>query len=1048
MIRPLALILIFPLLAYGAKKSQLAELTKQAEVINQSIEVTRNKIKDNRDLSVLPDLYMTLADFQTQKATLSFAIKREKNPKTPIAELDSTAEKRMKEDAIETYNLIITRFSTYRDADKAHFYMAHEYKEINEPEKALGAYKKLTDNFPKSPLWEAAQFAIGNHYFEKKDFDFALKMLAKVVERPENPYTALAQFRMGWCHINKAKWLQALEQFEKVYTSKSSITVAAVPGVSSDSDIKEESMVASVWPMLELAPEVVSKNAKFSDPVAYYKRHAMDDNVFLKVLNRLARRLQLKKRHREAANALYLALQLTANPEQKIPLLEDFYLTNRDQKLSLWPEGYIQQVVDSLEHADAATLKKYEPLARDVATQMHILARSTKRAEDIDQTVDAYSAYFYLYPRSPKKIELQLNYAEALFNSKRFIQAALKYESLARVSKKDSKALANSALQAYIEGLKDHDKLSRLDRLQGQAGFERLSKKFIDRWRNDPAVPGIEFNLSKLYFDKREFDRARQSLRNYVTKYPDREETEQAALMLLDTFYQENDLKNLSKEGDSLLAQARLNSKVKGTIKDMVETAKLRRVRALAGDFGSKQYSENLLQLAQSSTDKSVGESALYEAFLSAKSRKDPKTYSIGETYLSRFPNSAKAASVDLELIQMAMQSANFRLAARYMEGYNSRHPQDNEAGSYLSQAETIYSQLQSLSDLQRITRKTGNVDKLARTMFLQRRWNELERIANQARGVSGTYYQGIAIYRSGNKSKAMELLNRVAASSPSSQEETDAVAHARFLNAMMEFDKARAQWKPQVISPAILKGAATQAQEVERNLQSVLELQKGNWVVGSLYMLGRLQLELARFFQSAQPPPGMSPQQLQQALSGQVKTAQNRAQEFFTQCRKIAVEKQIFTRFTAGCAQPNGALISEADEFPVPSPSRVANDPQLANLQQAVAAASDDVGAWFRLAERLFSTQAYNDAELVLMRLIESKDRTAQAWAALGVVRLHLGDTDGATSALKKAKEIEPTQPLANHALNRLSTKFSAASGRQPAMRKPSGVWTHRWLE
>lgn len=1040
------LIFLFSFLA-EAKKSSLSDLQQQLKVTEQSIEVTRQKIKENRNIQALPDIYMTLADFQLQKATLSFAIKREKNPKASIEELDTTHEKRMKEEAIETYSLVSTRFLTYRDLDKALYFMAQTYSELAQPDKALQAYKKLTDQFDKSSLWEAAQFAIGNYYFEKKDFAFAMEQFQKILVRQENAYTALAHFRIGWCYINQSKWQSSFNEFEKVFNSQSDIKSADLPDAKGQTDIKEEALIASVWPYLELTSTEMTKRTDLVDPTIYYQQMSPNERVYHKVLQRLANRLTIKKRYRDAARSLYLSLQLTTSAEDKLPTLEEFFILNRDQKLAIWPKDYAQQIQATLENANLKTKNKYEPMVRDVATQLHTTALATKRTEDLEQVIEAYEVYFYLYPKNVNSEEMRINLAEAMYLNKNYVQAAQEYTKVSYRTKKDKKSYMNSALQAYMEGLKQPDKLSRLDRLQAQNGFRKLGQLFVKNFPNDSTVSAVDFNLAKLEFDGREFNKARQLLRQYLAKYPNKEESQQAALLLLDSYYQENDLKRLSAEGQKLLSMSSLSPKIKVSIKELVEQSKLKTVRNLAGDFGSKEYSQNLLKFALNSKDGSLNEPALYEAFLSAKSRKDPKTYSIAETYIAKFPASEKSKAINLELIQMALRSADFRLAGRYLEVYATRYPSDPETKNYLAQAEMIYSKLQSIDDLKRIVNKTGHREEITKLLFEQKNWTELAKEASQLQGLSGSYYQGIALYRRGDRQTSLGLLNRAAEANPNSPYEQQNAAHASFIVAQLEFEKLKSKMKPQVLSPALLKSTVNEVQSLENSLRRVLNLQQGRWVVGSLYLLGQTQLELARFFQNGQAPQGLTVDQLRKALAPQIQKAQEQAKEYFTQCKQIANEQKILTGFTRGCLQPN-QIINEENEFLVTSRNLISNDQSLSPLRQSIANQSKDDKAWMRLAEKLFRNRAYADSYLVLSQLVENVPDSADGWAALGVVQLHVGKMDSAIESFKRALSFNANQTLANYALNKLESRFLISSGRQIAGRKPSGVWTHPYLE
>jgi tetratricopeptide (TPR) repeat protein len=1039
--------LAFITTAAAGMDNGLGQLKKNLQITNTSIELTRQKIKQNRDLNALPDLYMTLADFQVQRAGLSLAIRHEQNPKTPLDELDTTVEKRMKEEAIETYNLVITRFPNYSELDKALNFLGNEYLELGQGEKSLETFHKLTERFPQSKLWDASQFAIGNHYFEKKDFAFAMAQFAKILERPEGAYTSLARFRIGWCQINQSQWQPAFENFEKIFTGKNQITAAVVKGITDNSDVKEESLIASIWPYLELKPEELAKRNDLSDPIAYYEKNSTGDQVFIKVLLRLARRLEIKKRSREQARALYLALRLTADPEQKLPLLEAYYLLNRDQKIGLSSQDEIEQVFMTLEPQSQKIKAKYEPLARDVATQVHKSAAATHRQEDLILAIKAYETYLHLYPKGRFENEMRVNMAEGLFQSGQFIPAATAYEGAAKTKKANVKELMGSAIEAYIEGLKQPEKLSLVDRTQGDYGFQSLGQAYLKKYPGDRKCRAIEFNMAKALFDRREFSQARETLRAFISKYPRTEEADSAGLFYLDSFFQENDLKSLAKEGRGLLTSGRLTASANVTVKDLVEKANLRTLRQMAGDFGSKQYSDNLIRVATSGKDSSLGEPAMYEAFLSAKSSHDPQTFAIGETYLAKFANAANAKSVHLDLIQMSLRETDYRSAARYLESFNARYPQDPQANDFLEQAENLYKNLLAVEDLRRVSTRTGHFEKLAGLLFQLKRWAELVKTASQIQGLSGAYYQGIALYHSNDTTTGLNLLNRISEMRPGTAEERLMVTHSRFVVAQDEFQKTRRSMAPQTLSPALIKSAAIEAQRIEAELARVMDSQQGRWVLAALYTMGELQLTLVKFFQDSQPPPGLTREQLNRALGPQIQKAKQRAQQFFTQCQQLAKEKDILSRYALGCRNPQVAVL-DTDEFAAPSSFREATDPHLAGLRQIAGARSQDTLAWMKLAENLYQQQDYPQMRMVLSHALEASKPSAAVCIAMAYADLYLGDTDSAAAALLKALAVEPGSKVATVKRLKLQQHFTGETPTRAPASANSGPWRHPWVD
>lgn len=136
--------------------------------IDKSIEETKFRIRNIKDARFLPDLYFTLAEFYVQKARFMYSIKVTENENAPLEELDFTAEKRPKLEAIAVYDTILEKFPNLPERDKAIFFKAHELRELGRVEEMIQEYRKITSQFPKSEYWYESQLVIGDYFFEQK----------------------------------------------------------------------------------------------------------------------------------------------------------------------------------------------------------------------------------------------------------------------------------------------------------------------------------------------------------------------------------------------------------------------------------------------------------------------------------------------------------------------------------------------------------------------------------------------------------------------------------------------------------------------------------------------------------------------------------------------------------------------------------------------------------------------------------------------------------------------------------------------------------------
>ena len=238
----------------------LEQMRRDLARVDKSLEETREKLKTVRDARFLPDLYFALAEFYVEKSRYMYALKVAENPKTPMEELDFTAERRPKAQAIEAYDMIIDKFPKLPERDKAFFFKAHELRELGKLEDMVKTYAQLTKEYPQSEFWTESQVIIGDYFFEeKKDIDLALEVYQKILDRPPTPFTPLANYKIGWCLINKNEFKKALLSFERVLNENKDVDISKLPEIFRKTDVRRDALLAMVWPYSEVPVKEIVK---------------------------------------------------------------------------------------------------------------------------------------------------------------------------------------------------------------------------------------------------------------------------------------------------------------------------------------------------------------------------------------------------------------------------------------------------------------------------------------------------------------------------------------------------------------------------------------------------------------------------------------------------------------------------------------------------------------------------------------------------------------------------------------------------------------------
>lgn len=991
--------------------------------IDKSIEETKFRIRNIKDARFLPDLYFTLAEFYVQKARFMYSIKVTENENAPLEELDFTAEKRPKLEAIAVYDTILEKFPNLPERDKAIFFKAHELRELGRVEEMIQEYRKITSQFPKSEYWYESQLVIGDYFFEqKKDIDMALRMFKQITTKPLSSYTPLAHYKMGWCYINKEKFKEALFAFENSMKLGDKVNLTELPEQYKKTDIRTEALLAIVWPYSELSKKYLrTVGGKRHRPNIYFYNLSPDKTSYEKVLGKLGRRLGLKKRFREATKVYFELLRITEPVEKRLDIIERLYVSMKNT-LRSWPvRGFVEEIARTIilvnEDDVLSNAKKkkahfdLEIFARDVATRQHKRAKKEKSKKEWDFAINDYKAYLWTFSASKHADALRLNLAEGLFNAKNYLEAAKEYEILAVSEKnnKKQKSLYDSAVQSYVKTLQNPKALNRLELVEARNGLRTVGNNYIKLYPKEKAIPSIRYVIGQSYYDERSFSDAVQSLREFINKHPTHKNVAVAANLMLDAYNQREDYRGLIKEAKSIIANKNIrDNSLKQQIQSLIQQSEMRMVQTKAGDFGSQKYTSNLLALAKKYRGSSLGDQALYEAFVALKAKKDPRAYETAEQLIVQHGNSNYAQKVATEIGQMALVTADFHRAATYFELYHEKYPKKPEAKEFLTNAANIREAMGELNEAAENFRKLGDYTSAAKMDFLAGNWRRLLNTATRASGIEKAYWLGLANYRLGNKKQAMPSLKSAANARGGNLEQQDMSTHARYLVAMEKLDAYEAIKMKRGKEAEAVQRKAQALKVLVNELESVSRSGSGRWAIAGLYGLGKVNNEFASFIQRAPVPNGLTKAQVNQykaTLKQQASGYSTAANNYFKQCMQAAEKYEVFSLFVEGCMTKGKADVNEQRETRVIVGSYGGEPSNIRNYRDKLQDSPRNVRLLSDMAAAYVKANNYAMAELILNRANELEPNNANIKAQIGVVKIYQNRLLEAKSWLSKAQ-------------------------------------------
>ncbi|MEO0336607.1 MAG: hypothetical protein AAF202_09435, partial [Pseudomonadota bacterium] len=428
-------------------------------------------------------------------------------------------------------------------------------------------------------------------------------------------------------------------------------------------------------------------------PVLYFKALSPNKEAYLQALKKLGRRLTVKNNWINATQVYFEILRQATDVKARMDLIPRTYVAMKNSVRD-WPvKGFVQEIVKTMplvmysDELNKNEKKKafydYEIYARDVATRQDQRARRVKNEDELDWAVRDYKAYLSVFKYKKQYYRKLLgNLADVLFLAERNVDAGRYFEKVARYagSSKEKTEYLQSGLESYINALKAPDNLSEIELTEARYGLRSTGARFVKLNKAHPAVPNIIYAIGQSYYDERDFKKSTRYLKYYINRFPSDKKVNTAVNLILDSFNQIENYKGIVKEGKGFLANKRLkDAQLKSQVAEIVQQAEMKVIQRESGDVSSASYASNLLKMASKYKGSTLGDKALYEAFLAFKAKKDPQAYDVGTELALKHKKSKYALQVITEMGQMALSSADFKRAALFFELFYERYPGKSE---------------------------------------------------------------------------------------------------------------------------------------------------------------------------------------------------------------------------------------------------------------------------------------------------------------------------------------------------------------------------------
>ena len=238
---------------------------------------------------------------------------------------------------------------------------------------------------------------------------------------------------------------------------------------------------------------------------------------------------EILKRYPNSAKAPFVeqslikSLRIERRPAEADALQTSF--VDRYGKGSAWYEANknpeLRKEVDTL----LWTIMNNEILAH------HRAARENKDPAEYDKALALYRKTLAYFPMDENLYETQFRYAECLYESGRFEEAAVEYGNVARIEPFDKyrEQAASKRIQS-LEGLRDQGKIGTAVLIAGYADYVKMNP-------DSEKTPLLLFKQGEVLFNDAQYDQAAAQFSMIIQKYPELPQAAKAWTLELESLF-------------------------------------------------------------------------------------------------------------------------------------------------------------------------------------------------------------------------------------------------------------------------------------------------------------------------------------------------------------------------------------------------------------------------------------------------------------------------------------------------------------------------------
>lgn len=850
--------------------------------------------------------------------------------------------------AQSTYERLIREYPKFRKIDTVIYLYAFSLRDQSRLDEAVGYFKRLLRDFPRSRFRADAWMALAEYrFYEQQDYTGALRAYDQVRKFPSSQLYGLALFKTAWCHWKLGHTELAASRFKDVLDLG-----RAAQGRSPDEQKRAAELQDQALDYLvELFTEDDTKSAKD----AYDFLSQIGGKPYsLRVMRRLADTVYDQTRYERAAQAYLFVLSLDAKqldaPILQQRVVESFQALGRGdraaaemRRLAVHYGPRSEWAKANADHPEALQNARTvaEGFIRSQAKTLHAQAqRNEKESRVVDKeryghAAEAYQFYAQQFPDAKDVVELRYLRADILFFKLQDLRGA--GQEYLEVGK--SKPVGNFHKEALLQAMNAFEKL----RPAAPAGVAARKKRTVtndDRrfaeaadlyatlFPNDKEIITVIYKNGQFFYDYGDYDEAIKRFGLIIERYPTSPVAGPAGDRLLECLGAASDYENIESWGRRLKSTKAFAGKAdQQRLDEVIAGAMMKSGEAHAAKESYEKAATFFERVAKDHPGSGHAPKALGNAGAAfEKAGRPERAVTAYRALADRYPKSSEAPEALFVAARIEESIASYAAAAALYEQLAARYPQSSHAPAALRSAGVLR---QTMGQPDRAVVHYATYEKQfkgrpeTRDIAFQKGLLLMEK--KDARGAAAAFAEFARSYpddarviqahvreaeshmKMGADNRAKDALGRALARYRSHKKDEDAAlyaAEARYLQGELifrEYEAIKIAGRPRQMARA-LEEKAKLLDDARKIYLDVVSYRVPEWATAALFRIGQAYASFAKAMREAKVPRDLSKEEQEiyrDELQKSVVMIEDKALDSYRSGYAKALEIGVYNRYT-----------------------------------------------------------------------------------------------------------------------------------------------------